>query len=61
MRRAKPLSEAWIHFERQNIDNKYMTKCKYEKQEKKKRFFYLGVFFPEKKNFFPPEKNHLHH
>ena len=35
MRRAKPLSEVWIHFERQKIDNKYMAKCKYEKQEKK--------------------------
>ena len=29
MRRAKPLSEVWIHFERQKIDNKYMAKCKY--------------------------------
>ena len=60
MRRAKPLSEVWIHFERQKIDNKYMAKCKYEKQEKK-LFFYLGGFFPERNAFFPPEKNHLHH
>ena len=51
MRRAKPLSEVWIHFERQKIDNKYMAKCKYEKQEKI-RFFYLGGFFPEKNRFF---------
>ena len=29
MRGAKPLSEVWIHFERQKIDNKYMAKCKY--------------------------------
>ena len=62
MRRAKPLSEVWIHFERQKIDNKYMAKCKYEKQEKKNVFFILVVFFRKKKNvFFPPEKNHLHH
>ena len=56
MRRAKPLSEVWIHFERQKIDNKYMAKCKYcqtETKKKKEVFFYLGVFFPE--------KNHLHH
>ena len=26
MRRAKFLSEVWIHFERQKIDNKYMQK-----------------------------------
>ena len=52
MRRAKPLSEVWINFERQKIDNKYMAKCKYEKQEKKRFFFYLGGFFPEKKTFF---------
>ena len=51
MRRAKPLSEVWIHFERQKIDNKYMAKCKYEKQEKK-RFFYLDDFFPKKKKTF---------
>ena len=65
MRRAKPLSEVWIHFERQKIDNKYMAKCKYcqtEKQEKKTVFFILVVFFRKKKNgFFPPEKKHLHH
>ena len=52
MRRAKPLSEVWIHFERQKIDNKYMAKCKYEKQEKKNVFFYLGGFFLEKKNIY---------
>ena len=60
MRRAKPLSEVWIHFERQKIDNKYMAKCKYcqtEKQEKKV-FFYLGE---KKSSFFSPEKTHLHH
>ena len=28
MRRAKSLSEVWIHFERQKIDNKYMQKMK---------------------------------
>ena len=68
MRRAKSLSEVWIHFERQKIDNKYMAKCKYcqtnfiRETRKKKRFFYLGGFFPEKKRFFfPPEKKHLHH
>ena len=55
MRRAKPLSEMWIHFERQKIDNKYMAKCKYEKQEKK-TFFYLGGFFPEKNRFFSTGK-----
>ena len=57
MRRAKPLSEVWIHFERQKIDNKYMAKCKYcqtEKQEKKNVFFFfiLVVFFSEKKKVF---------
>ena len=69
MRRAKSLSEVWIHFERQKIDNKYMAKCKYcqtnfirETRKKKNGFFNLGGFFPEKKTFFfPPEKNHLHH
>ena len=60
MRRAKPLSEVWIHFERQKIDNKYMAKCKYEKQGKKK-FFYLGVFFSGKKRFFSTGKKTLHH
>ena len=62
MRRAKPLSEEWIHFERQKIDNKYMAKCKYEKQEKKV-FFILVVFFPaKKKRFFSTgKKKHLHH
>ena len=65
MRKAKPLSEVWIHFERQKIDNKYMAKCKYCQTEKqdKKRFFYLGGFFPEKKKtvFFHRKKKHLHH
>ena len=63
MRRAKPLSEVWIHFERQKIDNKYMAKCKYEKQEIFFFFFILVFFFSGKKTFFffPREKNHLHH
>ena len=66
MRRSKPLSEVWIHFERQKIDNKYMAKFKYcqtEKQEKKNVFFLSWWFFSGKKKpfFFPPEKNHLHH
>ena len=53
MRKAKPLSEVWIHFERQKVDNKYMAKCKYcqtEKQEKN-RFFLSWVFFSRKKTF----------
>ena len=29
MRKAKPLSEVWKHFERQKVENKYMAKCKY--------------------------------
>ena len=58
MRRAKPLSEVWIHFERQKIDNKYMAKCKYcqtnfiRETRKKNVFFYLGGFFRKKKRFF---------
>ena len=46
MRRAKPLSEVWIHFERQKIDNKYMAK------KKKKKFFLSWWFFSGKKNVF---------
>ena len=57
MRRAKPLSEVRIHFERQKIDNKYMAKCKYEKQEKNV-FFILVVFFP--KFFFFPRKKSIY-
>ena len=53
MRRAKPLSEVWIHFERLKIDNKYMAK--------KKKFFLSWWFFPEKKKKISPEKKHLHH
>ena len=52
MRRAKPLSEVWIHVESQKIDNKYMAKCKYEKQEKKNVFFIWVVFFRKKKKRF---------
>ena len=61
MRRAKPLSEVWIYFEGQKIDNKYMAKCKYEKQEKKTVFLSWWFFSGKKTFFFPPEKNHLHH
>ena len=58
MRKAKPLSEVWIHFERQKIDNKYMAKCKYCQTEKQEKncFFYLGGFFSEKNWFFSTGK-----
>ena len=52
MRRAKPLSEVWIHFERQKIDNKYKAKCKYQKQEKKTGFLSWCFFSGKKKNGF---------
>ena len=53
MRRAKPLSEVWIHFERQKIDNIWQNVN--TRNKKKTVFFILVVFFPEKKRFFPPE------
>ena len=62
MRRAKPLSEVWIRFERQKIDNKYMAKCKYcqtnfiRETRKKTVFFILVVFFRKKTGFFSTGK-----
>ena len=63
MRRAKSLSEVWIHFERQKIDNKYMAKCKYcqtnfIRETRKKKTVFLSWWFSseKKKRFFSTGK-----